>query len=472
MGKFSKQMDELASRNRATTFLRYALIVGLVVRAVILWHTGDLGTGIVDEQHYRRLASNIYDHREFAATAGEPTSIRPPLYPALIAAVWAITSPQNLQAIRVVQILLALGTTVLVYRIGQRVFNHQTACYAAAMCWLYPSLVFFNFLILTETLFTFLLLVFVLLTVRVVQQPGVAVAATAGVALGLAALTRSVLWPVPLLLCPLLLLLIRETIPRRVLRSTLLLGGYLVVVLPWAVRNTRLQETVTVVDTMGGINLRMGNYEFTPDDRMWDAVSLTGDRSWVRGFAVAPGVNPTEGRKDKWAQAKALEYMRAHPSKTLHRFLIKFGDLWGLEREFIAGVQTGLFSPPQWFAVGATVAIVLAYAFVVIFGAAGIWLTRPADWRLHVVLLFPVLLTVAAHTIVFGHSRYHVPLIPIVGLYAAHLLAVRQPLWQQLHRPAFIGAAVTVAVLAAIWIRQVAVVDAARLGSLFHHIAG
>ena len=205
---------------------------------------------------------------------------------------------------------------------------------------------------------------------------------------------------------------------------------------------------------------------------MWDAVSITGERSWVRGFSVEPGVSPTEGRKDKWAQAKALEYMRAHPAQTLHRSLIKFADFWGLEREFIAGVQTGLFSPPQWFAVVVTAAMVVAYAFVVTIGAAGVWLTRPSDWRLHGVLLFPVLLTVAAHTLVFGHSRYHLPLIPILGLYAAHLLVVQQPLRLEVRRPAFIGAAVTVGVLAAIWIRQVAIVDAARLGSLFHYIVG
>ena len=43
--------------------------------------------------------------------------------------------------------------------------------------------------------------------------------------------------------------------------------------------------TVTIVDTMGGMNLRMGNYEYTPDDRMWDAVSLQGEKSWVHGLS-------------------------------------------------------------------------------------------------------------------------------------------------------------------------------------------
>jgi hypothetical protein len=352
------------------------------------------------------------------------------------------------------------------------VFDHKTGCYAAALCWLYPSLIFFNFLILTETLFTFLLIAFVLLTVRLLQNPGAGVAAAAGATLALAALTRSVLWPVPLILCPALLMLLKAPLGKRVLYSGLVFVGYVVVIAPWAVRNTRLQETLTVVDTMGGINLRMGNYEHTPEDRMWDAVSIGGEKSWVRGFSVPDGVAPTEGRKDKWAQAKAVEYMREHPAQTVRRSLIKFADFWGLEREFVAGVQTGLFVPPTWFAIAATVVMVLGYAVVVSVGAAGLWLATPSDWRLHAMLLFPVLLTMAAHTIVFGHSRYHIPLIPILGLYAVRLLIVGRPIRVEYRRPAFACAALTVAVLASIWIRQVAIVDAARLESLLHHIIG
>lgn len=439
---------------------------------MVLFQTADLGTGIVDEQHYRAIAFNIYEHHEFSASAGSPTSIRPPLFPALIAGIWSVTGPQNLQAIRAVQILLSLATTAVVYVLGRRVFDHRAGCYAAAISWLYPSLIFFNFLILTESLFTFLLLGFVLGTVMLLQQPHPKVGLATGLALGLAALTRSVLWPVPLILCPLLLVSMRGPWSRRAQCSGLVLAGYLVVILPWAVRNTRLQETLTVVDTMGGINLRMGNYEFTPDDRMWDAVSITGQRSWVTGFTVPPGVNPTEGRKEKWAQAKAVEYMRAHPGQTIRRSLIKFADFWGLEREFIAGVQTGLFSPPQWFAVVATIAIVGGYVLIVSTGAAGVWLAAPADWRLHAALLFPVLLTMGAHTVVFGHSRYHIPLIPILGLYAAHLLTTRRPLLADYRRPAFAGAALSVVALAAIWIRQVVIVDAARLESLLHRITG
>jgi 4-amino-4-deoxy-L-arabinose transferase-like glycosyltransferase len=453
-------------------FTRRALLiafgVGLAIRVAILANTGGLATKIVDEQQYSQIARSLVAGDGFAWGPARPTSIRPPLYPGLLAGVWAI-SPDNLQAVRVIQILLSLATAMMVYLLGSRVYGPRAAAWAAAACWLYPSFIFFNFLILTETLFTFLLVAFILLTVMLLQNPGVWIALASGLALGLAALTRSVLWPLPLILCPLLAVLIRAPLAHRVAMPCLVLAGYAFVVAPWAIRNTRLQGVVTIVDTMGGMNLRMGNYEHTPDDRMWDAVALDGEKSWVVGLtADLPGQSITEGQKEKWAQRKAIEYMRANPAITLRRAFIKFADFWGLEREFIAGVQNGFYAPPRWVQVLGLLAMVFGYMAIAIGGAAGIWLAAPEDWRLHVILLLPVAVIMGAHVIVFGHSRYHLPLIPIFAVYAAALVATRLPSYRFSHHSLVIGTAVTVAALLFIWTRQIAIVDFPRISSYLH----
>lgn len=457
----------LPFRARRVLFLAFGL--GLAVRVAILANTGALGTKIVDEQHYSQIAQNIAAGNGFAWGPGEPTSIRPPLYPGLLAAVWTAV-PNNLQAIRVLQMLLTLATAVLVYRLGSRVYDPTVGAWAAAATWLYPSLIFANFLILTETLFTFLLIGFVLLAVRLIQDPRLSTAFACGATLGLAALTRSILWPLPLMLCPLLTLLLRGPLTRRLLLPALVFAGYAVVVAPWAARNTRLQRVFTVVDTMGGINLRMGNYEYTPDDRMWDAVSLAGEKSWVHGLSAdLPGRSISEGEKEKWAQRKAIAYMRANPGNTLRRAVIKFADFWGLEREFVAGVQSGFYAPPAWFQVVATAAIMLSYVTLVMAAAAGVWIAAPRDWRVHAIVLLPVLLIMAGHTIVFGHSRYHLPLMPLLALYgSAAVVAARWRVPRIVWSPAVAGAAVTVAVLLSIWIRQIVYSDFGRLASFFN----
>jgi hypothetical protein len=196
---------------------------------------------------------------------------------------------------------------------------------------------------------------------------------------------------------------------------------------------------------------------------MWDAVGLTGKQSWIYAYTQEhPGESPTEGQKEKWAQAKAVAYVRANPGMTLRRDLIKFADFWGLEREFVAGVQQGLFAPPKWFAGVATIAIVLAYPLIAVLGAAGMWLAAP-EWRVNLLLLIPVVAITGIHTIVFGHSRYHVPLEPILMLFASAALVMPQGMpWRA--RPLVVGGALlTVALLVSIWLREVLIVDADRI---------
>jgi len=445
-----------------------AMVSGLVIRVAILAFTGSLGTPIVDEQHYRQLAGSLNAGHGFAFEAGTLTSLRPPLYPALLAAVFWATGPDNLQAVRVAQFLLSLGTVAVVYALGRRTLGAKAAQIAAAIVWLYPSLVMFNFLILTETLYTFLLSGFLLLLVSLIQSPTSGRAVSTGIALGLACLTRSVLWPLPLVLCPLTVFTLNGFWLRRLAIAGLLATGFVAVVGPWAVRNTRVQGVVTIVDTMGGMNLRMGNYEYTPDDRMWDAVSLSGEENWAYDLGLEfPGRRFTEGEKEKWAQRKALTYMRTHPGTTLRRAVIKFEDFWGLEREFVAAIRQRLYAPPPWFSVTAAAAILLSYPLVVVFGSAGMWLATARDWRLMVILLLPVIAIAAAHTIVFGHSRYHVPLVPIFALFAGALGAEGRRVWTTAGPAQRAGAVLTVSTLAAIWMHQILVSDWNRIRSLF-----
>ena len=72
---------------------------------------------------------------------------------------------------------------------------------------------------------------------------------------------------------------------------------------------------------MGGLNLLMGNYEYTPEDRMWDAVSLTGAQNWAAPLALAPRPQNgwSKGAKEHWAQSRAVEFMIAHPGVTARR---------------------------------------------------------------------------------------------------------------------------------------------------------
>jgi hypothetical protein len=71
------------------------------------------------------------------------------------------------------------------------------------------------------------------------------------------------------------------------------------------------------------------------------------------------------------------------------------------------------------------------------------------------------------HTVVFGHSRYHVPLVPIMVLYGVALLMHARTLDLRERRPAALGALVSMALLGIVWARQLFVVEADKIKALF-----
>jgi hypothetical protein len=86
------------------------------------------------------------------------------------------------------------------------------------------------------------------------------------------------------------------------------------------------------------------------------------------------------------------------------------------------------------------------------------------------VLLLPVVMIMGVHTIVFGHSRYHLPLVPILAVYAAAFIVDRNALHRDGARVRMAGAAATCLVLIGIWTRQIVTVDFGRLKEFLEHV--
>jgi hypothetical protein len=114
----------------------------------------------------------------------------------------------------------------------------------------------------------------------------------------------------------------------------------------------------------------------------------------------------------------------------------------------------------------AIAAVVLTYPVVALFAAIGVCGARPSEVRTHVLLITVVAFITAVHTVVFGHSRYHLPLVPFLGMYAAAALA--GPGWNGVtaHRGRMVAAALACATLAAVWAHEIFFRDADRIRAL------
>jgi 4-amino-4-deoxy-L-arabinose transferase-like glycosyltransferase len=227
---------------RTVLILAIILLAGLGARLYLLLHAPAF-TAYNDSIEYFLPGYQLAHDGVFDLKAK-----RAPLYSLFLAGAIAALGP-SLEAAVVFQHLLGLVSVVLVYLLGALTFGRPTGLLAAAGAALNGALLLTEHSIASETLFTPLLLaglVLLLFGVRTGRGPPFLLA---GLALGLAALTR----PLGQALVPLAFgaLLLQQRSWRQRLTSAGLLGlGCLLVVTPWVVRNALVHE---VSSTAGGL---------------------------------------------------------------------------------------------------------------------------------------------------------------------------------------------------------------------------
>lgn len=197
-----------------------------------------------DADHYQAIASAFANgdgiSARFPFTYLHPTAFRPPLYPAMLGAVYWVTGIH----VGVGQLLnVALGATVVVLAamLGAHIAGYRAGVAAGIAVGVYPPILANDVVLLSEPLSLALLLAMILLLVR--GRP-----AWAGAACGLLVLTR----PSAQLL---VVVVAAWLVWRAGWRAAARFGVVsLVVVAPWVVRNWVLVGIPTIV-TSNGFNL-------------------------------------------------------------------------------------------------------------------------------------------------------------------------------------------------------------------------
>ena len=247
-----------------TRWLGILLVVTTVVRVLWVLYAAREPVGLHDPQYYAQLAARLADGDGYTLPNGDPTAYFPVGYPAVLApVVWLVGHtplPDNVPvAAGMLNTALAVATVALVGLIGKRLAGWRVGVVAAALAAVFPNQIFYTATILSETLFNFLLVVaLAVLILRRNDELRWPILLLAGVALGLAVLTR----PVAVAVVPFAALAwwLTHTGWRDALRRAgLLVVGILLVVAPWTIRNwVRLGEPV-MISTNTGDNLCIGH---------------------------------------------------------------------------------------------------------------------------------------------------------------------------------------------------------------------
>jgi len=356
-----------------------------------------------DSPVYLAIAKNIAFHHSFSETTGIPTAWRPPLYPFLIAALWwGDNAP--ITAVLLVQMICGAATVVLIYLIARDRFHRRVALLAAFAATFAPMTVHYTAVILTETLFTFFLILGFYFWGR-------NRAVAAGLALGLAALTRTTV--IPFLTClPLLALLPPWRNYRRLFLLIFLCA--MAVSSVWIVRNAMVFKKFSLIQSGGyGVNLFAGTIE----------TQIYGDDVWSNAIReLGAGESGVEAGKDQRYLRRAIDRIESDPVRYLRvrakqypRFFLDSGD-------YLLGSRNVAFTQAlherRVLVVMIKLSFILGNIAILALAIYGIVLERRRFVLLSHIILFPVFLSLV-HLPMWIESRYSLPMMPLVLILAA-----------------------------------------------------
>lgn len=333
---------------------------------------------MIDSVEYDTLARGILSGQGIGTLI---SFARPPLYPLFVAACYFVG---GIGALILAQLLLSAATASVVGSLARALTARPAAGIAAAcVVAIYPW--FFEWAggLASETLFTFLLVSALTLIYRASASQLARPIFFAGVAFGVASLTRAnalVLGP-PIALW--------WWWRARDLRPPLILvAGVFAALLPYAAYNVTAGNGLVVASNGGGLNFYIGN---NPDTaRYYDPA--TPDAEWrvlnqiqnlgptaLKGVGCAATVPlgqvaeerreageclisvPADQREAFWYRG-AFDYIRAHPSEWALLELRKLGHYW---RPWVE---------PRTYPVSVVVVSGLSFGALLLLALAGLWM--------------------------------------------------------------------------------------------------
>jgi 4-amino-4-deoxy-L-arabinose transferase-like glycosyltransferase len=406
-----------------------------------------------DSRTYTSIASNLLDGHGYSRRSAEPyvpDALRTPVYPLFIAGVYGVLG-RSAQGVAVVQILIDTLSCALIYAVGRRLFSERSAWWAAALYAISSVSIVHTVFILSEILFTLLILAAVAAAVMYRRSGFLRWGAAGGLLWGLATLCR----PIGVFALPILgfaLFVSRRDRPQRRLAtvSLALLCGILVVA-PWVVRNRAVTgywtlSTVTdsnLLDCYGSAIL---------------ADSTDPDEAAAREALVARAtreLRALDADRDPWAwipvyRRLGTELIAEHPVRFAYRHLL--GDLnaflppvsdvlealgvtagakgtlsvlnrngpWAAAKHYL-GDRTWLLLPmvPLMVVWGATLVLALAGGWAL--------LRRRAGFEMSLLAGIAACLLVVPGTA--SVSRFAVPAVPCLALLAGVGVAGAGPRW-------------------------------------------
>jgi tetratricopeptide (TPR) repeat protein len=336
---------------------------------------------------------------------------RAPLYSYALAFVYSVSEGSYLVP-RIIQFILGGLTSAMVYLLGRRLMGRTAGIVAGLIAAVYPVLIYFDGDLLSESLFTFLCTLSLLLLDAAARGRNPGLWLWPGLSLGLALITR----PTVGLFVPMALVGCIWLARRRALAALILLAGLVIPVAPVTLHNYAVSGEFIPVVWQGGLNLYLGN---NPSANGWSATSAEIRKDWWGGYRdmiaiprESLGREPGYNEVSAFWQGKAVDYMKTEPGSWARLMLKKVSLFWNA-MEFPNNQDYNFMKLHSWVLRNPLV----NFGVVAPLCLLGFFVLLPRRRNLYFAYAF--LLSYFTGTVLFFVcSRYRAPALPAICLFA------------------------------------------------------
>ena len=233
-------------------YLSGILLLAIAFRAYgVLSHPTALTGDAVD---YHRLAIGLVEGRGYINAEGRPTAWRPPAYPIFLAGVYKIFGVSVVRA-TMVQAILGGLTVLMLSALGAMILGWRRALVAGMIAAVYPAFVWLPRLLLSENLSLFLLLLSLGAITLYLRTSRMVWMIVFGALCALNTLVRGANLFLPIAVA-LGILIIQWRSWKQIVAPLLVMAvAFIVMLLPWTIRNYRVFHHPIPIATQDGLAL-------------------------------------------------------------------------------------------------------------------------------------------------------------------------------------------------------------------------
>jgi len=369
-------------------------LLSFLLRLVVALRTPNSLLG-GDADFYDYFATSVSQGKGILNQLGKPTAFYPPVYPLFLAFIYMVFGKSYL-FYKIAQAFIGALTCITIYFIGKALLNQNIGLIAAIIASCYHFFIVSNTLMMSESIFTFFLVLAVFLWIQFHRREGIRYPTLLGLSLALASLTKVAF------LYFIIVIFLAELLNAKQLDNLnygfykkifICFLGFIFLMSLWTIRNYLVFHKFIYSSTQTGITLYSA---YHPRDE-----KIFGLNANDATFKEAEKIESEVERSD-FLIKKTIESIKKNPQKLYKYLPLKIMNFWNVFDWEILGQGRYNFS----------------FAFILPFAFIGMYILR----RCHPEFFFlvsPMLYFLLIAIVIEGLPRFRLPVEPFLIILAS-----------------------------------------------------